>query len=242
MNSVPVSARADSPPQLVVFDLAGTTVEDHGNVAGFLIEAMATLGFTVTLPEANAVMGEPKPVAIAQLLSSRIGPVDKDHERVKTTHAEFLRRMNEYYATSPAIREMPGTSRVFETLKARGIKVVCDTGFERSTVEVLVGRLGWRTRGLVDDFVPSDEVAHGRPAPDLIFEAMRRVGVTDASRVAKLGDTPSDLGEGRSAGCGWVVGTTYGSHTREQLQPHHPTHLIDRIEDLLPILLNGATA
>lgn len=242
MTSARSTVSGVPPPQLVVFDMAGTTVEDHGNVAGFLIEAMATVGFVVTLAEANAVMGEPKPVAIAQLLSSRIGPVDKGHERVKTTHAEFLRRMNHYYAMSPAIREMPGTSRVFETLRARGIKVVCDTGFERSTVEVLVDRLGWRTRGLVDDLVPSDEVAHGRPAPDLIFEAMRRVGVTDASRVAKLGDTPSDLGEGHSAGCGWVIGTTYGSHTREQLQPHRPTHIIDRIEDLLPILLDGAIA
>ncbi len=242
MQSARTSVAAVSPPQLVVFDLAGTTVEDHGNVAGFLIEAMALSGHMVTLAEANAVMGEPKPVAIAQLLSARIGPVTKDHERVKATHLEFLRRMNHYYATSSAIREMPGTSRVFQALRARGIKVVCDTGFERSTVEALLGRLGWRERGLVDDVVPSDEVARGRPAPDLIFEAMRRVGVTEASRVAKIGDTPSDLGEGHSAGCGWVIGTTYGSHRADQLEPHHPTHIIDRIEDLLPILLDGATA
>jgi phosphonatase-like hydrolase len=242
MQSARSSVRAVSPPQLVVFDLAGTTVEDHGNVAGFLIEAMALAGHTVTLAEANAVMGEPKPVAIAQLLSARIGPVTPEHELVRTTHAEFLRRMNHYYATSPAIREMPGTSDVFAALRTRGIKVVCDTGFERSTVETLLGRLGWRERGLVDDMVPSDEVAHGRPAPDLIFEAMRRVGVSDAARVAKLGDTPSDLGEGRSAGCGWVIGVTYGSHRREQLEPHHPTHIIDRIGDLLPVLLEGAVA
>lgn len=230
------------PPELVVFDLAGTTVEDHNHVAGFLLAAMKSIGHEISLAEANAVMGEPKPVAIAGLLAARIGTVAAAPELVRRGHAEFLRNMNEYYLTSSEVREVPGASAVFAELQARGVKVACDTGFERSTVEALLGRLGWREHGLVDAVISSDEVVQGRPAPDLVFEAMRRIGVKVARRVAKVGDTPSDLGEGRAAGCGWVVGVTYGSHRREELLPHGPTHLIDGLEEILPVLFPGASA
>lgn len=230
------------PPELVVFDLAGTTVEDRNHVAGFLLAAMKSIGHEVSLADANAVMGEPKPVAIAALLSARIGAVTPAHELVRRGHAEFLGQMNDYYRTSPEVREIAGASVVFAALQARGVKVACDTGFERSTVDVLLSRLGWCERGLVQTVIPSDEVAQGRPAPDLIFEAMRRTGVKDVSRVAKVGDTPSDLGEGRAAGCGWIIGVAYGSHRREQLTPHRPTHIIDRIGEILPVLFPGASA
>jgi phosphoglycolate phosphatase-like HAD superfamily hydrolase len=66
---------------------------------------------------------------------------------------------------------------------------------------------------------------------------MELTGVTDARRVAKVGDTPSDLQEGRAAGCGLVIGVTNGSHTREQLEPHPHTHLIDNLRELPGLLL-----
>src|SRR5436189_161649 len=79
-----------------------------------------------------------------------------------------------------------------------------------------LARLGWMRDGLVDVTVSSDEVAQGRPAPDLIYRAMQRTGITEASRVAKVGDTPSDLQEGQAAGCGWIIGVTAGSHTQDE--------------------------
>jgi phosphonatase-like hydrolase len=89
----------------------------------------------------------------------------------------------------------------------------------------------------IDATVTSDEVAQGRPFPDMIFRAMELTGVTDVKRVAKVGDTPSDLGEGMAAGCGWVVGVTGGSHTREELLAHPHTHLIPSIAQL-PVCLD----
>ena len=58
----------------------------------------------------------------------------------------------------------------------------------------------------------------------MILKAMRDLGVSDAGRVAKVGDTPSDLEEGTAAGCGLVVGVTGGSHTRTaaRTRPPHP--------------------
>ena len=39
----------------------------------------------------------------------------------------------------------------------------------------------------------------------MVFRAMQLTGVTDPRRVAKVGDTPSDLHESTNAGCGMVV-------------------------------------
>jgi phosphoglycolate phosphatase-like HAD superfamily hydrolase len=65
---------------------------------------------------------------------------------------------------------------------------------------------------------------------------MELTGVEDVKAVAKVGDTPSDLQEGASAGCGMNVGVTQGTHTRDQLKDHPHTHLIGTIRELPAIL------
>jgi 2-aminoethylphosphonate-pyruvate transaminase len=65
---------------------------------------------------------------------------------------------------------------------------------------------------------------------------MQLTGCSDPRRVAKIGDTPADLGEGTAAECGFVVGVTSGSHTRDELLPHPHTHLVETLDELWPIL------
>ena len=89
---------------------------------------------------------------------------------------------------------------------------------------------------MVDATISSDEVARGRPYPDMIRELMRRFAITDPKRVAKVGDTPADLEEGHNAGCGLVVGVTEGTHSRDQLEPHPHTHLISTVADFPGLL------
>src|SRR5262249_53550028 len=96
--------------------------------------------------------------------------------------------------------------------------------------------LGWNDPQLVNLTVTSDEVARGRPHPDMIEYAMRQLGVADAQRVAKVGDTPADLEEGSRAGCGLVSGVTAGTHTVDQLRASPHTHLIATIAELPELL------
>jgi phosphonatase-like hydrolase len=133
---------------------------------------------------------------------------------------------------------MPGAAECFGRLKAAGIRIALDTGFSRDIVDTILARLGWDLPGVLDATVASDEVARGRPHPDLLLEAMRRTGVAAARCVAKVGDTPSDLQEGTTAGCGLVVGVTNGTHTRAQLASHPHTHLIASLADLPTLVIN----
>lgn len=218
---------------LVVFDIAGTTVDDNNGVGNCLVAALQGDGIFVDLAMANSVMGIPKPIAIRQLIESVGESADKT--RIDDIHREFQSRMIEYYRSSPDVKEVSGAAEVFKSLRSRGIKVALDTGFDRSIVAVILERLGWKD-GVLDAVAASDEVPRGRPHPDLIYNLMRATKVNDAANVAKVGDTPSDLLEGNAAGCAMVIGVTEGTHTREQLAAHPHTHLIGSIREI-PALL-----
>jgi len=220
--------------QLVVLDMAGTTVEDPDGVGRCLKAALSAENIAWVHEEVNAIMGIPKPVAIATLMQS--AGLDADSTLVERIHRDFQERMVAYYRTDPEVKEVPGATELFQTLRGHGVKVALDTGFDRSIVDTILRRLGW-DGGELDATVASDEVKQGRPYADLVLLAMDLVGVTDVKSVAKVGDTPSDLGEGTAAGCGWVIGVTSGTHSESQLIHHPHTHLIDSIRDL-PELLN----
>ncbi|MEN9202896.1 MAG: HAD hydrolase-like protein [Thermostichus sp. DG_1_6_bins_120] len=226
--------------RLVVFDMAGTTVKDNNDVSKALIAAFAQVGIPVGMADTHSVMGYPKPVAV-RLLLQKCQPeaLRATPELVDKIHSLYLRSMIHFYQTDPGLQEAPGAAETFAALKRQGIRVALDTGFDRATAEVLLQRLGWLEQGLVDVSVTSDEVANGRPCPDLIFEAMRRAGVSQVSQVAKVGDTPADLQQGSRAGCRYVVGVTSGSHTAQELAKEPHTHLIEYLPQVLAILAEG---
>ena len=218
-------------PTLVIFDLAGTTVRDPDGVATSFRASLADVGMDVSREAVTAVMGIPKPEAIRQLIDTSPRR-DELRPQLAQIHADFVRRMLRYYAEDPSISEVPGTTATFQALRRAGIRIAVNTGFSRDIVDVLLGRLGWVSTGLIDASVASDEVSLGRPHPDMVRHLMARLGVYDPATVAKVGDTPADLDEGTNARCGWVIGVTQGTHTREQLELYRHTHLVETVADL----------
>lgn len=230
---------------LAVFDLAGTTVFDEGDVVAHALRSalIEEAQLETTIEQINRVMGIAKPLAITHLLreASRI-PEHPDTAGQSATlvakiHQRFVRGMIDHYRLSPSVREMPGATETFRRLRESGIKVALNTGFSRDITDTILNRLGWSEKHVIDASITSDEVPQGRPAPFMIHRLMERLGVSDVRRVIKVGDTPSDLHEGTRAGCGRVVGVTNGSHSRQQLldQPH--TDLIPGVSHLPETLL-----
>jgi phosphonatase-like hydrolase len=224
--------------KLVVFDMAGTTVNDQDSVSRCLQAALRAVGVAVTIADVNEVMGIPKPEAIKVLVGKAQGR-EELAGRVDEIHRDFVARAIHFYETDPSVHESPGASEVFRTLQEAGIKVALNTGFNRAITQVILDRLDWSGTPLIDDTICSDEVPRGRPHPDMIRELMRRLGGVNPAGVAKVGDTPADLQEGKNAGCGLIIGVTEGTHSREQLECHPHTHLIDSVKEL-PALLRAA--
>ena len=225
--------------ELVVFDMAGTTVYDGDAVLHSLQAALQSEGIETERGEINAVMGITKPVAIAHILTEKRGVIS-DKEEVNRIYKKFLAQMLGYYREHPDVREVEGATQTFQTLRSTGIKIGLDTGFSRPIADTILARLGWNHAGLIDATVTSDEVENGRPAPDMILRLMELTGVSDMSNVVKVGDTPSDLQQGTSAGCRFVVGVTEGSHTRAELELLPHTHLIGTVAELPKLLLEDS--
>lgn len=221
--------------QMVVFDLAGTTVHDPGAVNRCFLEAMQAAGLDADPAEIDAVMGLPKPEAFRRLIGRSPGGAEA-LGRLQEIHDDFVDRMLDYYRNDPAVAEVKGVSPLFQDLRKSGVLVGVNTGFSREITRTILDRLGWERDNLVDAAVSSDEVPQGRPSPDMILCLMKKLGIELASVVAKVGDAPADLQEGTNAGCGLVIGVTWGSHSRSQLQQYPHTHIADDIEQLSTLL------
>lgn len=223
--------------EMVVFDLAGTTVKDNKDVHRVLKNALANFDVNITIDDANEVMGIPKPIAIEKLIRKKYhGNKSIISEWINEIHELFVKEMIYFYRTDLSVMEKDGVTETFKKLQAHDIKVVVNTGFDRPITNALLNRLGWERNHLIEASVTSDEVLRGRPYPDMIFKAMELTGIRDISKVAKVGDTVSDLQEGNSAGCSIVVGVTTGAFTKDELEREEHTHLIEQIPEMLEIL------
>lgn len=222
--------------ELVVFDVAGTTVVDENNVAATLQAALAVVGCAVSERACELVMGLSKPVAL-EALAAPLVPRDELPALVTRAHQVFVDLMVEHYLRSPRVRPLPGAESTFRALRDEGIAVALDTGFSRAILDALLSRLGWR-EDVVDCTVASDEVEAGRPHPFMIRRAMEATRVELASRVIKVGDTAADMGEGVAASVGAVVGVLSGTGSRGELEEAGATHVILDVSRL-PALVFG---
>ena len=209
---------------LVIFDMAGTTVEDRGQVPEAFASTLAANGLAISADEIMRIRGGSKRQAIRSLLS----PATVD--QADRIYNEFRRALANSYMNG-GVKCVAGADAVIKNLRQRGIKVALTTGFDRDIATLLLTSLGW-TRDSIDAVVCGDDVDNGRPAPDMIVLAMKLTGVSDPSRVANVGDTTLDLESAARAGVRWNVGVLSGAHTREALQRGPHTHLLNSVADL----------
>jgi len=223
--------------QLVVFDIAGTTVKDNGEITIAFQRALQEHGYVVPEEHIKPLMGYKKPEAIRMMLEEYEDEVSLiTAEYINIIHERFLTLMIDHYETTEHLEPLPYAEETFEWLKSKGIKIGLDTGFSSDITNVIVSRLGWLKDGKIDFVASSNEVPAGRPAPYMIQKIMSACGVTNAGAVVKLGDTEVDVNEGKNAGCLYSIAVTTGAFTREQLEPYEPSFIIDSLQQLQPIL------
>jgi len=218
-------------PELVVFDLAGTTVRDGGEVPAALSAALASEGIVVDESVVRRLRGASKRQAVAELLPAEAGSA----ARAERIYATFRRNLLARYAED-GVAAIDGAAGCFAWLRARGIRVALNTGFDREITAAVLAALDWN-RGTVEAVVCGDDVARSRPAPDLIFAAMERCEVTRVERVANVGDTVRDLEAARGAGVRWNVGVLSGAHDRATLARAPHTHLLASVAELPALFL-----
>lgn len=223
--------------KLIVLDIAGTTVKDDNNVSKAFQLALKEHGFIVSIDMINPLMGYEKKEAILRILEvTHAETKEITIEEIELIYNEFVRQMVAHYKYSPGIEALPQVEETLLSLRKKGIKIGINTGFPIIIAETIISRLQWRKKKLIDFLIGSDEVKSGRPYPYMIEKIMKELNITDSKEVVKVGDTEVDIREGKAAGCKYVIGITTGTFTREELEKYEPTHIIDNISEILPIL------
>jgi phosphonatase-like hydrolase len=216
---------------LVCFDMAGTTVRDVGEVRHCFDAAARETGLMASPERLLELMGRSKRLVFEILWSEELGEGHAElTQRVDTSYAAFRRILEHHYETT-LVEPSEGCLECFDWLRSAGIPFCLTTGFYRKVTDIILRRLEWEILSIA-----SDEVPKGRPAPYLIHRGMALTGAEDVRKVVTIGDTPSDLRAGRNAGCGWTLGITSGTHTREQLSalPNDGLiHTLAEVKDLL---------
>jgi phosphonatase-like hydrolase len=220
--------------QCVVFDMAGTTVNEDNLVYKTLQAALNHYNVPVDL---NHVLlygaGKEKFQAIKDIISN--SPYALDEMVQLEAFNYFLAQLDIAYADFD-VTPMPGAEQVFAALKQSGVKVVLNTGYNRATAENLLKKLGWAEGQQIDLLVTASDVLHNRPMPDMILYAKNKLHITDTKQMAKIGDSCIDIEEGKNAGCLLNIGITTGAQTETQLMEAKPDFIVHSLSEMLEIL------
>jgi len=214
---------------LVILDIAGTTVHDDGQVPEAFQTALAEYGVQVDEEQLRSVRGASKREAIKRLLPDTPG----NELRSVDAYYRFCRILIARFEAN--VRPVEGALDCFRRLRSQNVKVALNTGFGRDITNLLLKVLDWHKE--VDAVVCGDDVIQGRPAPYMIFHSMEKTGVFDVRRVANVGDTALDLKAAHYACVRWNIGVCSGAHTQEVLERDPHTHIISSVADLQSVLV-----
>jgi phosphonatase-like hydrolase len=220
--------------KMVVFDMAGTTVDENNVVYKTLHKVINSAGFNFSLDQVLAAgAGKEKLTAIKDIIA--LQDVMADDAIPNKIYRSFVVELTTAY-DSFELKPQPGAEETFDALRAKNILVVLNTGYDEKTAVNILEKLRWKTGNQIDGLITASDVQNNRPNPDMIVLAMQEFGIEDAAEVVKVGDSIIDIEEGKNAGCALSIGITTGAHTYEQLVAAHPDHIIHHLQELLPLI------
>ena len=226
---------ADSSIQLVVFDIAGTLMEDTGVLIDSFLQAFERSNISASEQEIQQWRGAAKRDVIRHFVSRQTGQQSDEMEDV--IYQAFRRQLEENYKNSP-LEPIAGAVDTIDWLRSKNILVATNTGFYTAVRDLVLKKLGW-DGDFFDCNMCSDDVPRGRPAPYMIFQCMSHLNVLDVNRVIAIGDTPLDMQAGCNARCKGVIGVLTGAHGIESLGMARHTHIIQSVAALPALLEMG---
>ena len=161
--------------QAVIFDMDGVLVDTEHLWDAVSAELIDDWG-GVDVPGAQvAMMGMSSP-EWSRYLNEVVG-IPRPPEEI---NVEVVRRLLERYAIELPV--VPGAVEVVELLQRHGIPLAVASSSNREIIDTVLSELGLSQSFSVT--VSSEEVAGGKPAPDVYLEAARRLEVEPRDCVA----------------------------------------------------------
>ena len=173
----------------VIFDCDGTLVDSEPLARVAWERALAPHGQTISDADLAAVVGLPYPRVHAYFAER--GPLPDAEELWPSMSRELFALIDE------ELEAFPDAVATVRELRARGVPVAVASSSPRERLERTLARA--ELSGCFDASVAGDEVAHGKPAPDLFLAAAAALGAAPKDCVA-VEDAPPGVEAALAAG------------------------------------------
>ncbi|MCQ9634424.1 HAD-IA family hydrolase [Chryseobacterium sp. WG14] len=218
--------------ELLVLDMAGTTIDEDNVVYKTLTEAVNSHGYSVSLEKVlRTCAGMEKLEAITSLLKDIKG----NGNDAPFIFENFSEKLKEAYRDLD-VKPINGTENFLLTMKAQNKKVVLNTGYTAEIAQQLLDKLQWKENVHFDALITADDVSESRPSPEMINLAMKKFNITEPKKVLKAGDSVIDIEEGKNAGCGLTIAVLSGAQSRTELEKAKPDYILNTISEAEHIL------
>ena len=203
-SSSPISSTSTSSSgpsrRLVIFDHDGLMVNTEDVVYTAYSRIFGPRGIAFPWDYYVTSLGMPVAESLAMYLRDLGDPMTMDE--LAQARAEQMRTLSE-----TDLRPMPGLTPLLDALRARGDLLAVATSGTRPHIEKSLSRFG--LTGYFDAVVCIDDVARGKPHPDLILEVLRRTGAA-ASDAIMLEDAPRGVEAAHRAAVFCIAVPTHG--------------------------------
>jgi HAD superfamily hydrolase (TIGR01509 family) len=179
-----------SGPGLVIFDNDGVLVDSERLANGILAELLTEAGLPYTFEETVRDFMGGSMVSMRQLAETKLGsplPADLEdryHERL--------------FAGFAHLQPVPGVREVLDQLDAEGITYCLASSGTHRRIHTALTTVGFWDR-FEGRIFSSEDVAKGKPAPDLFLHAASTIGVKPADCVV-VEDSPLGVAAANAAG------------------------------------------
>jgi phosphoglycolate phosphatase len=181
------------PVKAVLFDFDGTLVDSLPEIYGGVAKAVRSFGLEPPSKEEVAAMIGRGVTVLSERVCERLGRSDPAFskamlDKILDCWAETNGRLIEFF---------PGVLDAVAALRAKGVKTALVTNKLRSLTLAFLKERG--ADGYFDTVVAGDDCEHNKPAPDMLFKALKDLGCY-ASEAVMVGDSRNDALAARAAG------------------------------------------
>ena len=206
-NVLELSARIAPEPhyplRAVIFDLDGTLIDSEPNYFKADQQLMARFGIPYTKADHRRYLGSSSLAMVEDLVARHRLPADP-RALAEEKNALYLAIAEHATVVYPEMR------RFLEKVTACGLPVAVASGSALEVIRRLVRAVG--LDGVFAHLVSADEVAAGKPAPDVFLEAARRLGVPPVNCLA-VEDSEPGVESARRAGMRCIAVPTFPDAT-----------------------------
>ena len=144
-------------------------------------------------------------------------------------YADTYRRIFDEERKPGAVKTFPHVIETIKALYEAGHQVTIATSRGRESLQHFLN--DFELNPYISFTVCVGETEHAKPHPEPVLKTLEYLHEQPENALV-VGDTTFDIAMGQGANC-LTCAVTYGNQTRTQLEPQHPTYLIDDFAELL---------